>query len=112
MSNFKNFKKTVLALAVMATMFNNCEVMAAESNQNISEEKVQIFESEADKKIISKNELKKLNSRIDELNQKFKEQQEMQEKIISLLERLESSKVKFFKIYCHVDYLTDLSLKK
>ena len=39
MSKFKNFKKTALALAVMVTMFNNCEVMAAESNQNISEEK-------------------------------------------------------------------------
>jgi len=99
MSKFKNFKKTALALAVMATMFNNCEVMAAESSQNISEEKVQVFNSDADKKdskkkIVSKNELKKVNSRIDELNQKFKEQQEMQEKIISLLERLESSKVK------------------
>ena len=59
-----------------------------------------------------KNELKKVNSRIDELNQKFKEQQEMYEKIISMLKHLESLEVKFFKIYCHVDYLTDLSLKK
>ena len=64
MSKFKNFKKTALALSVMTTMFNNCEVMAAKSNQNISEEKVQVFNSDADKrdskkKIVSKNELRR-----------------------------------------------------
>ena len=33
MNKIKNIKKTALVLAVMATLFNNCEVMAAESDK-------------------------------------------------------------------------------
>ncbi|MBR6013535.1 MAG: TrbG/VirB9 family P-type conjugative transfer protein [Selenomonadaceae bacterium] len=134
----KNLKKFVLAAAVFATFFNNCEVMAAEKN-------------------LSPKEIKVVNSRIEELNEKFEEQKAIQEKILDLLENLRTTKVKgaseenisynpaalvnpssrrvsytqdgansqdnstvifkyapnqLYKIYCRVGYLTDLSLKK
>ena len=134
----KNLKKMALAMAVCATFFNNCEVMAAEKN-------------------LPPKEIKAVNSRIDELNEKFEEQQEIQKKILEMLENLKTSRVKgaseekisynpaalvnpssrrvsytqdgansqdnstvifkyaanqLYKIYCRVGYLTDLSLKK
>ena len=65
----KNLKKTALAVALMATMFNHCEVMAAEKNN--SQEEVQIFESEEkSKKIISGKEINAVEVRIDELARK------------------------------------------
>ena len=39
----KNLKKIALAMALMATIFNHCEVLAAE--KNISQEEVQVFDS-------------------------------------------------------------------
>lgn len=95
----KNFKKTALAIAVMATMFNHCEVMAAESDKNVVREEVQVLDTASDekankKKVVSKNEVKKADCRIEELNQKIEEQQAMQEKILEMLERLEFTAVK------------------
>ena len=99
MIKIKNLKKTALAMAIMATMFNHCAVMAAESDKNVVEEEVQVYEAtdnqeEKSKKIGSKKEIKAVNNRIDELNQKLEEQQIMQEKIIAMLERLEFTRVK------------------
>ena len=34
MIKIKNLKKTALAMAIMATMFNHCDVFAAESDKN------------------------------------------------------------------------------
>ena len=98
MIKIKKLKKTAMAIAVMATMFSHCNVMAAESNKNVEEE-VQAFEStdnqeEKSTKSGSKKEIKAVNSRIDELNQKIEEQQIMQEKIIEMLENMEFTKVK------------------
>ena len=83
MIKIKNLKKTALAMAIMATMFNHCAVMAAESDKNVVEEEVQVYDAtdnqeEKSKKIGSKKEIKAVNSRIDELNQKLEEQQIMQ----------------------------------
>lgn len=120
----KNFKKTALAMAVMATMFSHCEVFAAD--KTAVKEEVEVAES--------------VNARITEL-------EETQKKILSLLERYEneqknpaalvnpsSQRVNYtqdgansqnnstvvfkyapnqlYKIYCRVGYLTDLMLKK
>ena len=120
----KNFKKTALAMAVMATMFSHCEVFAAD--KTAVKEEVEVAES--------------VNARITEL-------EETQKKILSLLERYEneqknpaalvnpsSQRVNYtqdgansqnnstvvfkyapnqlYKIYCRVGYLTDLTLKK
>ena len=120
----KNFKKTALAMAVMATMFSHCEVFAAD--KTAVKEEVEVVES--------------VNARIAEL-------EETQKKILSLLERYEneqknpaalvnpsSQRVNYtqdgansqnnstvvfkyapnqlYKIYCRVGYLTDLTLKK
>lgn len=134
----KKMKKILLAVAVCATFFNNCEAMAAEKN-------------------LSEKEIKAVNIRIDELNEKIEEQQSIQKKILELLENLKMARVKgaseenisynpaalvnpssqrvsytqdgansqdnstvifkyatnqLYKIYCRVGYLTDLSLKK
>ena len=99
MIKIKNLKKTALAMAVMATIFNHCDVLAAESAKNVVEEEVQVYEStdkqeEKSKKLGSKKEIKAVNNRIDELNQKLEEQQIMQEKIIEILEHLEFTQVK------------------
>ena len=40
MIKIKNLKKTALAMAIMATMFNHCDVFAAESDKNVVEEEV------------------------------------------------------------------------
>lgn len=121
----KNFKKMMLAVVVMATMFSHCEVFAAD--KTVVAEEVENAES--------------VNARIAEL-------EEMQKKILTLLERYEteqknpaalvnpsnSRKVNYtqdgansqnnstvvfkyapnqlYKIYCRVGYLTDLTLKK
>ena len=43
-NEMKNLKKTALVMALMVTMFNHCEVFAAEKNN--SQEEVQVFETE------------------------------------------------------------------
>lgn len=89
----KNFKKTVLAMALMATMFNHCEVLAAEKNN--SQEEVQVFETEEkSKKITSGKEIKAVEVRIDELNEKIEEQRVTQEKILEMLENMRTARVK------------------
>lgn len=89
----KNLKKTALAMALMATMFNHCEVLAAE--KNISQEEVQVFESEEkSKKNLSQKEIKTVNVRIDELNEKIEEQRAIQKKILDLLENMRTARVK------------------
>ena len=92
----KNFKKIVLAAAVCATFFNNCEVMAAEKNVVSSEVQNSESTSQKDnpKKISEKKEIKAVNSRIDELDEKIEEQQAIQKKILEMLENLRTARVK------------------
>lgn len=79
----KNLKKMALTMAVCATFFNNCEVMAAE--KNVVHEETQTA---------SRKNLKFVNNRIEELNEKIEEQKAIQEKILELLENLRTSRVK------------------
>ena len=89
----KNLKKTALVMALMATMFNHCEVLAAEKNN--SQEEVQVFESEEkSKKFSSGKEMKAVNIRIDELNERIEEQRVTQEKILEMLEKIRTVRVK------------------
>ena len=89
----KNLKKIMLAAAVCATFFNHCEVMAAEKNN--SQEEVQVFEAEEkSKKFLSGKEIKAVNIRIDELNEKIEEQRVTQEKILEMLEKIRTARVK------------------
>ena len=89
----KNLKKIMLAAAVCATFFNHCEVMAAEKNN--SQEEVQVFEAEEkSKKFLSGKEIKAVNIRIDELNEKIEEQRLTQEKILEMLENMRTARVK------------------
>ena len=89
----KNLKKTALVMALMATMFSHCEVFAAEKNN--SQEEVQVFESEEkSKKFSSGKEMKAVKIRIDELNERVEEQRVTQEKILEMLEKMRTARVK------------------
>ena len=119
----KKIKALVMTMAVMAALFSNNNVMAAESER-------------------TQKEMQAVNSRIEEL-------EEQQEKILEILEKMEKSNTnsgaalvnptqgrrgnytqdaansqdnsmvifkyapnQLYKIYCRVGYLTDLELKK
>ena len=119
----KKIKALVMTMAVMAALFSNNNVMAAESER-------------------TQKEMQAVNSRIEEL-------EERQEKILEILEEMEKSNTnsgaalvnptqgrrvnytqdaansqdnstvifkyapnQLYKIYCRVGYLTDLELKK
>ena len=89
----KNLKKIMFAAAVCATFFNHCEVFAAEKNN--SQEEVQVFESEEKSKNFSSGkEMKAVNIRIEELNERIEEQRVTQEKILEMLEKIRTVRVK------------------
>lgn len=88
----KNLKKIALAMAVTATLFNNCEVMAAESEENT------IYSSSA---LVNPNEMQKINYTQDAANSQN-----------NSMVIFKYAPNQLYKIYCRVGYLTDLSLKK
>lgn len=99
----KNFRKMVLATALVATLFNNCDVLAAESEKTVTQDEVRenktetVAEDKNDggkhKDKLKKSDAKRINARLDELDEKFELQRAMQEKIVEMLERLESERV-------------------
>ncbi|MBR0287649.1 MAG: hypothetical protein IJQ82_01590, partial [Selenomonadaceae bacterium] len=100
----KKFRKMALAMAVMATLFNQCEVQAAESEKTVVQDEVHENKSAIiaeDKNKVEKRKDKKkkidskeINARIDELDEKFEEQRATQKKILEKLEQMESERVK------------------
>lgn len=100
----KNFRKMALAVAMMATLFNQCDVQAAESEKSVMQDEVREnktattaedknkVEKGKDKK--KKIDTKEINARIDELDEKFEAQREIQKKILEKLEQMESERVK------------------
>lgn len=100
----KNFRKMAMAMAIMATLFNQCDVQAAESEKAVVQDEVRENKSAAtaeDKNKVEKRKDKKkkidskeINARIDELDEKFEEQRATQKKILEKLEQMESERVK------------------
>ena len=98
----KNFRKMVLATALVATLFNNCDVLAAESEKTFAPDEVRenkmetVAEDKNDggehKDKLKKSDARRINARFDELDEKFELQRAMQEK--KMLERFESERVK------------------
>jgi len=99
----KKFRKMALTMAIMATLFNQCEVQAAESEKAVVQAEVRENKSAAtaeDKNKVEKRKDKKkkidskeINARIDELDEKFEEQRATQKKILEKLEQMESERV-------------------
>ena len=100
----KNLRKMAMAVAVMATLFNNCDVFAAESGKTVVQDEVRENKStttateDKDKVGKGKDELKKgdakkINARLDELDEKFEEQRATHKKILEMLEKIESEGV-------------------
>ena len=100
----KNFRKMAMAMAIMATLFNQCDVQAAESEKAVLQDEVRENKSAAtaeDKNKVEKRKDKKkkidskeISARIDELDEKFEEQRATQKKILEKLEQMESERVK------------------
>ena len=94
----KNFRKMAMAVALMATLFNQCDVMAAESEKAVvQDESTTAADKDKVEKLkdkLKKSDAKKINARIDELDEKFETQRAMQEKILEMLEQIESERVK------------------
>ena len=97
----KKLKKMAVAMAMMATLFSQCDVMAAESEKAVvqAEDKSSTAAEDKSKVGTRKDKLKKgdakaINARIDELDEKFETQREVQKKILEMLERFESERVK------------------
>lgn len=100
----KKFRKMAMAMAIMATLFNQCDVQAAESEKAVVQDEVREnktattaedknkVEKRKDKK--KKIDSKEINARIDELDEKFEEQRSTQKKILEKLEQMESERVK------------------
>lgn len=100
----KKFRKMALTMAIMATLFNQCDVQAAESEKAVVQDEVREnktattaedknkVEKRKDKK--KKIDSKEINARIDELDEKFEEQRSTQKKILEKLEQMESERVK------------------
>lgn len=90
-------KSMIMTMAVMASLFSNNSVMAAESEKVVINEETQedVDTDKKQKKKIkdskSQKEIQAVNSRINELNQKIAEQEELQERIMELLERMENA---------------------
>ncbi len=99
----KNFRKMAMAVAMMATLFNQCDVQAAESEKAVLQDEVRENKSATtaeDKNKVEKRKDKKkkidskeINARIDELDEKFDSQREIQKKILEKLEQIESERV-------------------
>ena len=100
----KNFRKMAMAVALMATLFNNCDVFAAESGKTVVQDEVRENNTSTatedkdkggnSKDKLKKGDAKKINARLDELDEKFEEQRAMQKKILEKLEKMESERVK------------------
>ena len=100
----KKFRKMALTMAIMATLFNQCDVQAAESEKAVLQDEVRENKSAAtaeDKNKVEKRKDKKkkidskeISARIDELDEKFEEQRATQKKILEKLEQMESERVK------------------
>ena len=100
----KKFRKMAMTMAIMATLFNQCEVQAAESEKAVVQDEVRENKSAAtaeDKNKVEKRKDKKkkidskeISARIDELDEKFEEQRATQKKILEKLEQMESERVK------------------
>lgn len=93
----KKFRKMAMAVALMATLFNQCDVMAAESEKAVVQDESTAAEDknkvDTRKDKLKKSGAKEINARIDELNEKFETQRAMQEKILEMLEQIESERV-------------------
>lgn len=81
-------KKIAIVMAVMAVIFNNCEVMASESEYNRSA-------------LVNPNEEQKINYTQDAANSQK-----------NSMVVFKYAPNQLYKIYCRVGYLTDLSFKK
>ena len=100
----KKFRKMAMAMAIMATMFGQCDVQAAESEKSVVQDEVRENKTsttaEDKNKVEKRNDKKKkidskeINARIDELDEKFEEQKATQRKILEMLERFEAERVK------------------
>ena len=99
----KKFRKMAMAMALVATLFNNCDALAAESGKEVVQDEVRenktaIATEEKDKvgkrkEKLEKGDAKKINARLDELDEKFEAQSAMQRKILEMLEKLESERI-------------------
>ena len=93
----KKMKKMAIAIAVMASLFSNNNVMAADTERTVvneeNQENVDSGKKHKDKRNESKTqkEMQSVNSRIDELDQKISEQEELQERIMEILEKMENA---------------------
>ena len=100
----KNFRKMIMAVAVMATLFNNCDALAAESGKEVVQDEVRenktATATEEKDKVgkrkdkLEKGDAKKINARLDELDEKFESQRAIQKQILEKLEQMESERVK------------------
>ena len=100
----KKFRKMAMAMAIMATLFNQCDVQAAEPEKSVVQDEVRKNKmsttAEDKNKVEKRNDKKKkidskeINARIDELDEKFEEQRATQRKILEKLEQMESERVK------------------
>lgn len=92
----KNFKRMALAVAMLTTLFGQCDVQAAESEKSVVQDEVRDNKSStaAEEKIkLKKGDAKKINARLDELDEKFEAQSATQRKILEMLERFETERV-------------------
>ena len=90
-------KVMIMTMAVMASLFSNNSVMAAEVEKAVVNEETQ-ENADSDKKQKKKlkesktqKEIQDVNSRIEKLNQKILDQEELQERIMELLEKMENA---------------------
>ena len=90
----KKFRKMAMAMALVATLFNNCDVLAAESGKTVVQDEVRENKTAVEEKSkLKKGDAKKINARLDELDEKFEAQRAMQKKILEKLEQMESERV-------------------
>ena len=90
----KKFRKMAMAMALVATLFNNCDALAAESGKEVVQDEVRENNTAAEEKSkMKKGDSKKINARLDELDEKFEAQRAMQKKILEMLEQMESERV-------------------
>ena len=99
----KNFKRMAMAVAMMATLFNNCDVFAAESGKTVVQDEVRENNTSTatedkdkggnSKDKLKKGDAKKINARLDELDEKFESQRAIQKQILEMLEKIESERV-------------------
>ncbi|MBO4780612.1 MAG: TrbG/VirB9 family P-type conjugative transfer protein [Selenomonadaceae bacterium] len=100
----KNLRKMAMAMAIMATLFNQCDVQAAEPEKSVMQDEVRENKTsttaedknkvEKHKDKLKKGDAKKINARLDELDEKFETQSATQRKILEMLERFETERVK------------------